>query len=73
MSMLGVQCLACAVAVLLALLLRFAGGGAYDELRQRFRDTLHRNDLMSVLASLWEDVTEDPLPSESVASVPDDA
>lgn len=74
LSVVGVQCLACAVAVLLALLLRTAGGSAYDQLRQSFRESLWRNDLLGTLARLWdgEPLEEEP-PTEEEGEVPSDA
>lgn len=53
-SVLAVQSLACGLVVALALLLRVAGGAAYEELRQGFQDALMRNELMSVLSRLWD-------------------
>ncbi len=67
LSVLGVQCIACAVAVGLAFLLRFAGGTAYEQLRQTFRDCLMRNDLLATLAAMWDG---DPL--ESAVSAPEE-
>lgn len=51
---LAVQCLACAVALLLVLLLRTAGGAAYTQLRESFHQSLTRNDLLATLARLWD-------------------
>lgn len=53
-GVLAVQCIACAVLVLLALLLRAAGGEAFAELRRRFNDGVARNELLSALAALWD-------------------
>lgn len=50
----AVQSIACAVVLLLLLLLRTAGGGAYTQLRNSFRDSLMRNDLLATLARLWD-------------------
>lgn len=58
LSVLGVQSVACCVAVLLALLLRVAGGEAYESLRQHFHRALARNEWATVVALLWD---EDPL------------
>lgn len=55
LSVVGVQSLACGVLLLLALLLRLAGGDAYEQLRRVFQERLVSNDLLSVLAPLWED------------------
>lgn len=57
-SVLAVQSLACGLVVALALLLRVAGGAAYEELRQGFQDALMRNELMSVLSRLWDGEVE---------------
>lgn len=51
---LAVQCIACAVALLLVLLLRTAGGAAYTQLRESFHQSLMRNDLLATLARLWD-------------------
>ncbi len=51
---LAVQSLACAAILLVALLLRSAGGEAYQQLCQCFRESLLRNDLLAVLATLWD-------------------
>ncbi|MBQ8683251.1 MAG: M23 family metallopeptidase [Clostridia bacterium] len=56
LSVVGVQSLACVVVLLLALLLRLAGGEAYTQLRGQFRQSLMSNDLLGALATLWEDV-----------------
>lgn len=71
-SVLGVQSLACVAVLLLVLLLKLAGGGAYEQLRQRFRGALEENRLMAVLSGLFEekndvkelDFTEEELPEE---------
>ena len=55
LSVIGVQGIACAVMVLLALLLRVAGGETYETLRQRFQQALARNELATAIALLWED------------------
>lgn len=64
LSVIGVQSIACCVAVLLALLLRVAGGKAYRSLRQSFRNALVRNEWVSALALAW-----DGDPSERVEQV----
>lgn len=53
-SVLAVQSLACGLVIALVLLLRVAGGAAYEELRQGFQDALMRNELMGVLSRLWD-------------------
>lgn len=50
----AVQSFACVVVLLLALLLRGAGGEAYTQLCESFRESLMRNDLLATLASLWD-------------------
>lgn len=62
----AVQCIACAVILLLALFVRVGGGSAYEELRQGFGDGLRSNELMAALAQLWDGepmdlLTSDPL------------
>ena len=54
LSVVAVQSIACCVAVLLALLLRVAGGNAYRSLQQSFREALTRNEWVSALALLWD-------------------
>lgn len=51
---LAVQCIACTVLILLAVLLRAAGGTAYEALRQSLRQGMLRNDWMAALASFWD-------------------
>ncbi len=58
-SVLGVQSLACAALLLLAFLLKLAGGGAYEELKQSFRGALEKNQLMAVLSGLFEETESD--------------
>ncbi len=71
MPVIAVQCIACVVAVLLALLLRTAGGSAYEQVRQGFRESLLRNDLPAMLARLWDgDPLESEPPAEEETSVP---
>lgn len=53
-SVLAVQSLACGLVVALVLLLRLAGGTAYEELRQGFQDALMKNELVGVLSRLWD-------------------
>lgn len=60
----AVQCIACAVILLLALFVRIGGGTAYDELRQGFSDSLRSNDLMAALAELWDGDPTDTLSSD---------
>ncbi len=58
-----VQSLACVAVLLLALLLRGAGGDAYNRLAAGFRDALLRNELLAAIATLW-----DGDPGEAVSS-----
>lgn len=60
----AVQSIACAVILLLALFVRIGGGTAYDALRQGFSDSLRSNDLMAVLAELWDGDPTDTLSSD---------
>lgn len=53
-SVLAIQSIACGVVVLLALLLRVAGGEAYESLQTRFRQALVRNEWVTALAVLWD-------------------
>lgn len=54
LSVMAVQSIACCVAVLLALLLRMAGGDAYQSLRQSFQKGLARNEWVTAMAVLWD-------------------
>ncbi|MBE6806890.1 MAG: hypothetical protein E7527_02585 [Ruminococcaceae bacterium] len=54
-SVLGVQSLACVAVLLLVFVLKLAGGGAYEELKQSFRGALEENQLMTVLSGLFEE------------------
>lgn len=60
----AVQCIACAVILLLALFVRVGGGSAYEELRKEFGDGLRSNDLMAALAQLWDGEPTDMLSSD---------
>ena len=68
LSVLALQSVACCVAVILALLLRMAGGEAYTALRQSFYHALERNEWVTVWALLWDG---DPLENLSKADVKD--
>lgn len=76
-GVLAVQCIACAVLVLLALLLRAAGGEAFAELRRRFNDGVARNELLSALAALWDGDPESAVSgvlqeqNDGISDVPD--
>ncbi len=54
LSVVAVQSIACCVALLLALLLRMAGGDAYQSLRQSFHRALARNEWVSAVARMWD-------------------
>lgn len=70
LSVIGVQSIACCVVVLLALLLRVAGGEAYDALRQQFQQAMARNEWATAVALLWNDDPLDKAKEEVVK--PDD-
>lgn len=60
----AMQSAACAVLVLAALLLRAAGGESYTLLRDRFCESLARNDLLATLAALWDGEPSDMVESD---------
>ena len=53
-SVLVVQSIACGVIVLVALLLKMAGGDAYQSLRRSFQQGLARNEWVSAVARMWD-------------------
>lgn len=53
MQLLAVQSVACVVILLIALLMRFIGGGAFDQLRQSFNQAMMDNSVINTLASLF--------------------
>ena len=53
-SVVAIQSIACCLAILLALLLRVAGGEAYASLQMRFQRALVRNEWVTALAVLWD-------------------
>lgn len=53
-SLVAVQCLACAIILMIVLLFRMAGGTAYSELQRGFADALAGNELMTVLMRWWD-------------------
>lgn len=55
LSVMAVQCMACCVILLLALLLRVAGGEAYETLRQEYQQALARNEWITAMSQLWDD------------------
>ena len=67
LSVVAVQSLACGVILLLALLLRAAGGESYEQLRRQFHDELMSNDLMGALAALWDGDVEVDVEAEASA------
>ena len=66
LSVVAVQSIACCVTVLLAMLLRVAGGDAYRTLQQSFRQALARNEWASAVALMWD---SDPLKKMKVNDV----
>lgn len=62
--LIAMQSAACAVLVLAALLLRAAGGDAYVVLRDRFCESIARNDLLATIAALWDGDPADMVASE---------
>ena len=60
-SVLAIQSVACAVVLLVALLLRMAGGDAYHSLQQSFQQALARNEWVTAWATQWDG---DPLEGE---------
>lgn len=64
-SVLGVQSLACAAILLLVFLLKLAGGGAYEELKENFHGALEENQLMAVLVDWFSEDSATPSTDES--------
>lgn len=54
-SVVAIQSIACCVIVLVVLLLRVAGGDAYEALKGYFQQALARNELATVLSQIWDD------------------
>lgn len=52
--LIAVQSISCVVVILIALVIRFAGGEAFEQLRQSFSDSLMNNSLMATLSALVE-------------------
>lgn len=69
LSVMAVQSIACCVAVLLALLLRMAGGDAYQSLRQSFQKGLARNEWVTAMAVLWDGDPLEKTEAEKAADV----
>lgn len=55
LSVIAVQSIACCAAVLLTMLLRVAGGEAYQSIREKFYRALSRNEWVSALTYFWDD------------------
>ncbi len=62
--LIAMQSAACAVLLLATLLLRAAGGDAYVMLRNRFFESIARNDLLATIALLWDGDPADMVTSE---------
>lgn len=60
----AVQSIACVAVLLLALLLRVAGGEPYAQLCRRFHESLQRNDLLAAVAALWDGDPQQAVSSE---------
>ena len=69
LSVLAVQSVACCVVVLVALLLRVAGGDAYASLREGFQQALVRNEFVSAVMLMWD---VNSLKTEEVSAVKED-
>ena len=52
--LIAVQSISCVVVILIALVIRFAGGEAFEQLRQSFSDSLMNNSLVATLSALVE-------------------
>ena len=70
LSVLAVQCIACVVILLLALLLRTAGGPAYQQLCRSLQDGLMRNELLEALAVLWDGDAQETISQPDSADSP---
>lgn len=57
MQLLAVQSVACVVVVLIALLMRLIGGGAFDQLRQNFNQAMMDNSVINTLAAWFGPLT----------------
>lgn len=65
LPLIAVQSLSCVVIILIALVMRFAGGEAFQQLRQSFSESLMSNSLMATLSALVDQNTgkgEEPIP-----------
>lgn len=62
-SLLAVQSISCVVVILIALVMRFAGGEAFQQLRQSFNESVMSNSIMATLAALITGGTEGEPPS----------
>ncbi|MBR5523740.1 MAG: M23 family metallopeptidase [Clostridia bacterium] len=66
LSVVGVQCLACVVILVLALLMRAVDGDVYQQLRGLFRQGLMGNELLTALALWWDDETPENITEADV-------
>lgn len=57
LPLIAVQSLSCVVIILIALVMRFAGGEAFQQLRQSFSESLMSNSLMATLSALVDQNT----------------
>lgn len=57
-----VQCISCVVVLLIAFLLKLAGGSAFDQLREKFNQSIMDNTFAATIAGLFdkEDPSSDP-------------
>ena len=75
-QLLLVQSISCAVVLLIALLLRVAGGSAFEQLREKFNQSIMDNTFASTIAGLFDKAGEEAggessSSSGDAASVPD--
>ena len=75
-QLLLVQSISCAVVLLIALLLRVAGGNAFEQLREKFNQSIMDNTFASTIAGLFDKAGEEAggessSSSGDAASVPD--
>ncbi|MCI9414322.1 MAG: M23 family metallopeptidase [Clostridiales bacterium] len=57
-QLIAVQSISCVVIILIALVMRFAGGEAFQQLRQSFNESVMDNSIMATLAALIESGTK---------------
>lgn len=70
--LIAVQSISCVVVILIALVIRFAGGEAFEQLRQSFSDSLMNNSLMATLSALVEGSSGEGNGGESSTETSDD-